>query len=89
MGGVVCSVLIVALKYGLMIFLRHANISNMFGGALTLVLLLLWIYFAMQVILYSAEFSAILAKERRENEGVEEDPAITSPENECTSRHLE
>lgn len=68
-GGVVCSILIIALKYGLMIFLRHANISNMFGGALTLVLLLLWIYFAMQVMLYGAEFSAILAQERRDTEG--------------------
>lgn len=64
-GGLICSTLIVLLKYGLMIFLRHANISDFFGGALTLVLLLLWIYFAMQAILYSAELSAILAKERR------------------------
>ncbi len=88
-GGVVCSLLIVALKYGLMIFLRHANISNMFGGALTLVLLLLWIYFAMQVILYSAEFSAILAKERREAEGVIDDSNTIEPESECTSQRPE
>lgn len=67
-GGLLCSTLIVFLKYGLILFLRHANISNLFGGALTLVLLLLWVYFAMQAILYSAEFSAILAKERREKE---------------------
>jgi len=88
-GGIVCSLLIVALKYGLMIFLRHANISNMFGGALTLVLLLLWIYFAMQVVLYSAEFSAILAKERREAEGVIDDSETIEPENEYTSQRLE
>ena len=85
-GGLVCSLLIVALKYGLMIFLRHANISNMFGGALTLVLLLLWIYFAMQAILYSAEFSAILAKERREAEGVIQDSNTSVGKNECTSQ---
>lgn len=67
-GGLVCSTLIVLLKYGLTIFLRHANISDFFGGALTLVLLLLWIYFAMQAVLYSAEFTAILAKERHVRE---------------------
>ena len=67
-GGLICSTLIVILKYGLILFLRHANISNLFGGALALVLLLLWVYFAMQAILYSAEFSAILAKERRAKE---------------------
>jgi membrane protein len=64
-GGVVCSVMLVILKYGLIVFLKHANISDLFGGALTLVLLLLWIYFVMQVVLYSAEFTNILAKERR------------------------
>lgn len=83
-GSVVCSVMIVVLKYGLMIFLRHANISNIFGGALTLVLLLLWIYLAMQVILYSAEFTAILAKERRQRE----DEAIAQ-ENACKAPALE
>lgn len=67
-GGIVCSALLVALKYGLMIFLKHANITNLFGGALTLVLLLLWIYFVMQAILYSAEFTLILSRERNEKE---------------------
>lgn len=83
-GGLVCSTLIVGLKYGLMIFIRHANISNIFGGAITLVLLLLWIYFAMQAILYSAEFTAILAKERRDREPVNP-KAIPLDGNECIS----
>lgn len=87
-GGLVCSILIVGLKYGLMIFIRHANISNLFGGAITLVLLLLWIYFAMQAILYSAEFTAILAKERRDREP-STPKAIASDENECTNQRLE
>lgn len=66
LGGLVSSLLIVALKYGLTLFLKHASISSVFGGALTLVLLLLWIYLLMQVILYAAEFSAIMARERRQ-----------------------
>ncbi|MGJ8671774.1 YihY/virulence factor BrkB family protein [Rubritalea sp.] len=65
-GALVCSALLVILKYGLIIFLKHTNITNVFGGALTLVLLLLWIYFVMQVILYSAEFTAILERERQQ-----------------------
>lgn len=67
-GSLICSILIVGLKFGLVIFLRHTQITNIFGGALTLVLFLLWIYFAMQALLYSAEFTAILAKERRDKE---------------------
>lgn len=67
-GGIVCAVLLIILKYALTVFLKHANIANMFGGAMSLVLLLLWIYFVMQVILYAAELVAILAAERRQRE---------------------
>ncbi|MFC4991050.1 YihY/virulence factor BrkB family protein [Rubritalea tangerina] len=85
-GAVVCSLLIIGLKYGLMIFLRHANITNMFGGALTLVLILLWIYFAMQAVLYSAEFSANLARERRQLEKKSKKAKATEElESECTT----
>lgn len=75
-GGIVCALLLTLLKYALTLFLLHANIANMFGGAMTMVLLLLWIYFVMQVILYAAELVAILASERRSREGIS---AIASP----------
>ncbi|MFC5051473.1 YihY/virulence factor BrkB family protein [Rubritalea spongiae] len=81
LGSIVFSSLLVLLKYGLTIFLQHANISNVFGGALTLVLLLLWIYFVMQVILYSAEFTAILVRERLEknSEDTTDETEYTDP----------
>ena len=64
LGGTLCSILLFILKYGLFIFLKNSSITSMFGGAVTLVVLLVWIYFAMQLVLYSAEFTALLMRER-------------------------
>lgn len=67
MGGILCSSLLFILKFGLFIFLKHSSTTSMFGGAVTLVVLLIWIYFAMQLVLYSAEFTAIITRERESN----------------------
>lgn len=64
-GGGVSALLLVALKLGLAQFLRHSNIGSFYGSAVTLVVVLFWIYFAMQVFLYGAELAAVLAGERR------------------------
>ncbi|SHI90245.1 Virulence factor BrkB [Rubritalea squalenifaciens DSM 18772] len=64
-GGFASSLLLVVLKFGLTTFLQHAHIGDIYGGALTLVLLLLWVYFVMQAVLYGAELAATLANERR------------------------
>lgn len=70
-GGFASSLLMVLLKFGLTAFLRHAHIGDIYGGALTLVLLLLWVYFVMQAVLFGAELSATLAAERRSREGID------------------
>lgn len=67
-GGVVSALLLVGLKLGLAQFLKHTDVGSFYGSALTLVLVLFWIYFAMQVFLYGAELVAELALERRMHE---------------------
>ncbi len=64
-GGVVSAALLVILKLGLALVLKHANVGSFYGSALTLVLVLFWIYFAMQAFLFGAEYAAELARERR------------------------
>ncbi len=64
LGSALCSTLLFILKFGLFVFLEHSSTTSMFGGAVTLVVLLIWIYFAMQLVLYSAEFTATLTRER-------------------------
>jgi membrane protein len=67
-GGSVSAFLLVVLKIGLAQFLQHSDIGSFYGSAVTLVLVLFWIYFAMQVFLFGAEFAAELASERRKTE---------------------
>ena len=71
-GGAVSAVLLLALKIGLAVFLLHSNIESFYGSALTLVVVLFWIYFAMQVFLFGAEFAAELAIQRRKAEAANE-----------------
>jgi membrane protein len=71
-GGVVSALLLVGLKIGLAQFLKHTDVGSFYGSALTLVLVLFWIYFAMQAFLYGSELVAELALERRTPEPMEE-----------------
>lgn len=64
-GGIVSALLLVILKLGLAMVLKHSNVGSFYGSALTLVLVLFWIYFAMQAFLFGAEYAAELARERR------------------------
>ena len=70
-GGCVSAMLLVGLKIGLAQFLKHTDVGSFYGSALTLVLVLFWIYFAMQAFLFGAELAAELALERRMGEPVE------------------
>lgn len=74
-GGCVSGVLLVGLKIGLAQFLRHTDVGSFYGSALTLVLVLFWIYFAMQAFLYGAELAAELARARRADEQRQEEEA--------------
>ncbi|MGB1260269.1 MAG: YihY/virulence factor BrkB family protein [Akkermansiaceae bacterium] len=47
-GGLVSALLLFLLKTGLALFLKHTDVGSFYGSALTLVLVLFWVYFAMQ-----------------------------------------
>lgn len=70
-GGGVSALLLVGLKIGLAQFLKHTDVGSFYGSALTLVLVLFWIYFAMQAFLFGSELAAELALERRMREPAE------------------
>jgi len=81
-GGGVSALLLVGLKIGLAKFLQHSDIGSFYGSAVTLVLVLFWIYFAMQVFLYGAELAAELALQRRriEDDALSKMPEMSQPE---------
>ncbi|BDS07804.1 hypothetical protein NT6N_28440 [Oceaniferula spumae] len=67
-GGSASGILLIGLKIGLAQFLKHTDVGSFYGSALTLVLVLFWIYFAMQAFLYGAELASELARARRAEE---------------------
>jgi len=80
-GGFASAILLLGLKIGLAQFLKHTDVGSFYGSALTLVLVLFWIYFAMQAFLYGSELAAELANERYLSEADEEPelPAESKP----------
>ena len=75
-GGCVSAMLLVGLKIGLAQFIKHTDVGSFYGRALTLVLVLFWIYFAMQAFLFGSELAAELALERRMREPAESEISI-------------
>ena len=71
-GGAVSGLLLMGLKIVLYQVIKHTDVGSFYGSSLTLVLVLFWIYFAMQAFLYGAELAAQLAKTRRANSEQEE-----------------
>ncbi|NWK57284.1 YihY/virulence factor BrkB family protein [Verrucomicrobiaceae bacterium N1E253] len=88
-GGAVSAMMLVGLKIGLAKFLKHSDFGSFYGSAVTLVLVLFWIYFAMQVFLYGAELAAELAMKRRAKESPDEedDPEGLLPEADQNTRN--
>eukprot|EP00112_Aurelia_sp_Birch-Aquarium-sp1_P005576 Seg16364.2 transcript_id=Seg16364.2/GoldUCD/mRNA.D3Y31 product="UPF0761 membrane protein azo3165" protein_id=Seg16364.2/GoldUCD/D3Y31 len=78
-GGILSASLLLILKLGLTAFLNNANVGSFYGSALTLVIVLFWIYFAMQVFLLGAEYTAIVAKDRRDALADMDEPATEEP----------
>ncbi len=71
-GGTVSAVLLGILKIALTTFLKYAEVGSYYGSSLALVLVLFWIYFAMQAFLFGAEYAAELAREQRQLPYVDE-----------------
>jgi len=86
-GGVITAVLFSAGRYAIGLYIAQASPGSAYGTMGTLVILLVWIYYATLVFFVGALITAVIderARERREGRAHEEDPP--SPE---TSQRLE
>ncbi len=63
-GAVVTSLLFVAGKFALGFYLGNSNPGDAFGAAGSLALILIWVYYAMMILLLGAEFTEAWATER-------------------------
>jgi len=59
-GAVLFATMLLGLKYLVFLIIKHSEMSSYNGSAATLVLVLFWVYFTMQALLYCAEYTAEL-----------------------------
>ncbi len=71
-GAILTAALFTLGKFLLGLYLAHAGVASGFGAAGSLVLILLWVYYSSQILLFGAEFTAVYAK--KYGSGVEPAP---------------
>jgi membrane protein len=61
-GAVVSSLLFTIGKYLIGLYLGQSSVSSAYGAAGSLVIILLWVYYSAQILLFGAEFSRVYAQ---------------------------
>lgn len=61
-GAVATAVLFTAGKYLLGLYLGRASVTSPYGAAGSLVVILIWVYYSAQILLFGAEFTRVYAR---------------------------
>lgn len=78
-GAFVTSVLFHIGKFGISVYIGKASVASTFGAAGSLAVLLVWIYYSSQIVLFGAEFTRVYANEYG-SRVVADDNAVPAPE---------
>lgn len=60
-GAALTSALFTIGKFGISLYLGKSNVASSYGAAGSLVLVLVWVYYSVQILLYGAEFTQVYA----------------------------
>ena len=60
-GAALTSVLFTIGKFAIELYLGKSNVGSSYGAAGSLVLILVWVYYSVQILLYGAEFTQVYA----------------------------
>lgn len=66
-GALATAVLFMLAKFGISFYIRQSNVGSTYGGAGSLVILLLWVYFSAMILYFGAEFTKAYAMEYGSN----------------------
>lgn len=58
-GAIVTAILFMIGKYGLAIYLSRGSVGSAYGAAGSLMVLLVWVYYSAQILLFGAEYSYV------------------------------
>jgi membrane protein len=61
-GAALTTVLFVAGKYAISLYLGQQGLESTFGAASSIVLILVWIYYSAQIVFFGAEFTQVYAR---------------------------
>ena len=61
MGAAITSALFTVGKFAIGLYLGKSNVATGFGAAGSLVIVLVWVYYSAQILLYGAEFTQVYA----------------------------
>ena len=78
-GAVLTSALFTIGKFALGLYLGKSNVASAYGAAGSLVLVLLWVYYSAQILLYGAEFTQVYANRIGDRIVPAPDARVTDP----------
>jgi len=78
-GAALTSALFTIGKFALGLYLGKSNVASAYGAAGSLVLVLLWVYYSAQILLYGAEFTQVYANRIGERIVPAPDARVTDP----------
>lgn len=84
-GAALTSALFTIGKFALGVYLGKSNVASAYGAAGSLVLVLLWVYYSAQILLYGAEFTQVYANRVGERIVPTPDAKVTDPHKAATN----
>jgi membrane protein len=79
-GAILTAALFTIGKYALGVYLGKSNVASGYGAAGSLVLILLWVYYSAQILLYGAEFTQVYANRLGERIVPAPDAQVADPQ---------
>ena len=79
MGAAMTALLFTIGKFAIGLYLGKSNVASAYGAAGSLVVVLVWVYYSAQILLFGAEFTQVYANRMGERLQPTEDAKVVTP----------
>jgi membrane protein len=88
-SAILTALLLTGGKYLLGLYIGKSGVTSTFGAAGSLVLILLWVYYSAQILLFGAEFAYAYAKRKGSKSGPSHDTTVTTPRTRASMQQVQ